>query len=130
MMTVVCLWQDFALDPEESRMRAAAHHMVRFMTAGMALITCREPLHISINTNLKTAFLSALRVSVLISASVKMAFLLVLRVSMPANTSTSLYQLQNNIPPGGHSKCRHQRMENVGGTKPSVVLTSGNGKIS
>ncbi|KAK2193621.1 hypothetical protein NP493_11g11020 [Ridgeia piscesae] len=53
--------KDFALDPEESRMRAAAHHMVRFMTAGMALITCREPLHISINTNLKTAFLSALR---------------------------------------------------------------------
>ena len=56
--------QDFALDPEESRMRAAAHHMVRFMTAGMALITCREPLLISINTNLKTAFLSALRVRV------------------------------------------------------------------
>ena len=44
-------------------MRAAAHHMVRNMTAGMALITCREPLLISINSNLKTAFLSALRVS-------------------------------------------------------------------
>ena len=64
-MTVLSLLlQDFALDPEESRMRVAAHHMVRFMTAGMALITCREPLLISINTNLKTAFLSALRVSV------------------------------------------------------------------
>ena len=54
--------QDFALDPEESRMRAAAHHMVRFMTAGMALITCREPLLISINNNLRSNFLAALRV--------------------------------------------------------------------
>lgn len=55
--------QDFALDPEESRMRAAARHMVRFMTAGMALITCREPLLISINNNLRSNFLAALRVS-------------------------------------------------------------------
>lgn len=53
--------KDFALDPEESRMRAAAHHMVRFMTAGMALITCREPLLISINSNLRSNFLAALR---------------------------------------------------------------------
>ncbi|XP_048577201.1 CCR4-NOT transcription complex subunit 1 isoform X2 [Nematostella vectensis] len=53
--------KDFALDPEESRMRAAAHHMVRFMTAGMALITCREPLLISINNNLRNSFLAALR---------------------------------------------------------------------
>ena len=45
-------------------MRGAAHHMVRFMTAGMALITSREPLLLSINTNLKTQFLQALGVSV------------------------------------------------------------------
>lgn len=44
-------------------MRAAAHHMVRFMTAGMALITCREPLLISISNNLRSNFLAALRVS-------------------------------------------------------------------
>ena len=68
--TVLTYWtllgviQDFALDPEEARMRAAAHHMVRNMTAGMALITCREPLHISINNNLKNAFLTALMVSI------------------------------------------------------------------
>ena len=48
-------------------MRAAAHHMVRNMTAGMALITCREPLLVSINNNIKTAFLTALRVSCLIT---------------------------------------------------------------
>ncbi len=37
--------------------------MVRNMTAGMALITCREPLVALISNNLKSAFLSALRVS-------------------------------------------------------------------
>lgn len=52
--------KDFALDPEESRMRAGAHHMVRNLTAGMAMITCRDQLLVSINNNLKTAFLSAL----------------------------------------------------------------------
>ena len=55
--------QDFALDPDESRMRMAAHHLVRFMTAGMALITCHEPVLISINAQLKNAFITALGVS-------------------------------------------------------------------
>jgi len=41
----------------------AAHHLVRFMTAGMALITCHEPVLISINGQLKNAFLNALGVS-------------------------------------------------------------------
>lgn len=50
-------------------MRAAAHHMVRFMTAGMALITCREPLLISINNNLRSNFQAALRVSMIIKSS-------------------------------------------------------------
>ncbi|XP_067012333.2 CCR4-NOT transcription complex subunit 1 isoform X3 [Anabrus simplex] len=52
--------KDFALDPEESRMRAGAHHMVRNLTAGMAMITCRDQLLVSIGNNLKTAFLAAL----------------------------------------------------------------------
>ena len=56
------LLQDFALDPEEMRMRHAAHHMVRFMTSGMALITCREPLLVNIANNIKTAFINTLRV--------------------------------------------------------------------
>ncbi|XP_026284061.1 CCR4-NOT transcription complex subunit 1 [Frankliniella occidentalis] len=50
--------KDFALDPEESRMRIAAHHMVRNLTAGMAMITCRDQLLLSIGSNLKTAFSS------------------------------------------------------------------------
>lgn len=55
--------KDFALDPEESRMRGAAHQQVGFMTAGMALITGREPLLVSITNNIKNAFLTALGVS-------------------------------------------------------------------
>lgn len=58
-----CFLKDFALDPDETRMRTAAHHLVRFMTAGMMLITCHEPLLVSINNQLKTVFLTALRVS-------------------------------------------------------------------
>ncbi|XP_029951285.1 CCR4-NOT transcription complex subunit 1 isoform X6 [Salarias fasciatus] len=53
--------KDFALDSEESRMRVAAHHMMRNLTAGMAMITCREPLLVSIATNLKNSFNAALR---------------------------------------------------------------------
>ncbi|XP_078805524.1 CCR4-NOT transcription complex subunit 1 isoform X13 [Oryzias latipes] len=53
--------KDFALDSEESRMRVAAHHMMRNLTAGMAMITCREPLLVSIATNLKNSFAAALR---------------------------------------------------------------------
>ena len=47
------------MDPEETRMRTAAHHMVKFMTAGMALITCREPLLVSISNNIKQALLTS-----------------------------------------------------------------------
>lgn len=49
------------MDPEEIRMRGAAHHIVRSMTAGMALITCREPLLVAISNYLKQAFIGALR---------------------------------------------------------------------
>ncbi|XP_063227280.1 CCR4-NOT transcription complex subunit 1 isoform X2 [Bacillus rossius redtenbacheri] len=52
--------KDFALDPEETRIRAASHHMVRNLTAGMAMITCRDQVMVSISTNLKTSLLSAL----------------------------------------------------------------------
>ncbi|CAG2231245.1 CNOT1 [Mytilus edulis] len=54
--------KDFALDPDESRMRAAAHHMVRHMISGLALITSREPVLVNISNNLKSAFLSTLRI--------------------------------------------------------------------
>ena len=66
------LFQDFALDPEEVRMRAAARHMVCNMTAGMALITCREPLLATITSHLKTNFTAHVRVRI------KIFFILVL----------------------------------------------------
>ena len=54
--------KDFSLDPDESRVRGAAHSMVRHLTAGMAMITCREPLLMAISSNLKASFTSLLRV--------------------------------------------------------------------
>ena len=45
--------KDFSLDPDESRMRAAAHNMVRNLTSGMAMITCRDHLLLSIKNHLK-----------------------------------------------------------------------------
>ena len=47
--------KDFALDPDETKMRTAARHMVRNLTAGMAMITCRDQFLASISTNLKNA---------------------------------------------------------------------------
>jgi len=55
--------KDFALDPEETRMRTAAHHMVRNVTAGMSMITCREPLLVSLTNNIKSSLMTTLRVS-------------------------------------------------------------------
>lgn len=52
--------KDFALDPDEVRMRTCAHHMMRNLTAGMAMITCREQIISTISTNLKGAFATAL----------------------------------------------------------------------
>lgn len=41
-------------------MRTAARHMVRNLTAGMAMITCRDQILASISSNLKNAFLMAI----------------------------------------------------------------------
>ena len=56
--------QDFSMDPDIHRMHLAAHHMVRHLTAGMAMITCREALLVSISNNLKTAFIASVRVGI------------------------------------------------------------------
>ncbi|XP_060519791.1 CCR4-NOT transcription complex subunit 1 isoform X2 [Cylas formicarius] len=47
--------KDFALESDEDRMRMAAHYMVRNLTAGMAMITCRDQLLTAISTHLKQA---------------------------------------------------------------------------
>lgn len=51
--------KDFALDPDESRMRAATHHMVRNLTAAMAMITCRDYLATTITKGIKTGLVAA-----------------------------------------------------------------------
>lgn len=55
--------KDFALDSDENRMRLAAHYMVRNLTAGMAMITCRDQLLAAINTHLKQQLQNALGAS-------------------------------------------------------------------
>jgi len=50
--------KDFALDPDENRMCLAAHYLTRNLTAGMAMITCKDPLFVSITTALKNAFVT------------------------------------------------------------------------
>ncbi|XP_066592088.1 CCR4-NOT transcription complex subunit 1 isoform X2 [Prorops nasuta] len=52
--------KDFALDPDENRLQIAARHMVRNLSAGMAMITCRDQVLTTVATNLKQAFLTAL----------------------------------------------------------------------
>ncbi|VVC86298.1 unnamed protein product [Leptidea sinapis] len=52
--------KDFAFDPDEVRMRTAAHHMMRNLTAGMAMITCREQIINTLTANFKAAFIPAL----------------------------------------------------------------------
>ena len=50
--------KDFALDPDENKMIAAAHYLLRNLLSGMSMITCKDPLLLSITTTLKAAFTS------------------------------------------------------------------------
>ncbi|XP_055592408.1 CCR4-NOT transcription complex subunit 1 [Uranotaenia lowii] len=52
--------KDFALDPDDQRMRTAAHNLARNLAAGMAMITCRDQLMQNIQNNIKTAFMTTL----------------------------------------------------------------------
>ncbi|KAI1717100.1 CCR4-Not complex component, not1 domain-containing protein [Ditylenchus destructor] len=52
--------KDFAMDPDEQHLHRAAHQMMRAMTAGMASITCREPLATTIMGYLKQALFNHL----------------------------------------------------------------------
>merc|ERR1719309_1642421 len=50
--------KDFSLDHDEKRMRIAAHQMVRNLTSGMAMITCRDHLLQSIKNHLKNILMT------------------------------------------------------------------------
>uniref|UniRef100_A0A915KW17 CCR4-NOT transcription complex subunit 1 n=1 Tax=Romanomermis culicivorax TaxID=13658 RepID=A0A915KW17_ROMCU len=53
--------KDFALDADDSRLRIAAQNMARSLAAGMAMITCRDPLAYGIQGYLKQGFYSSIR---------------------------------------------------------------------
>ncbi|WKY01782.1 hypothetical protein Q1695_015639 [Nippostrongylus brasiliensis] len=63
IVTETLVRKDFALDPDDSNMKKAAFHMMRAMTAGMAMITCRDPLGIAMVQLLQQSFNNALRTS-------------------------------------------------------------------
>lgn len=56
------------MDPDESHLRKAAHCMVRNLTSGLAMITCREQVVQLLTSNLKQHFLSVLMVFITIIA--------------------------------------------------------------
>lgn len=51
--TVELLLKDFAMDPDEGRMRKAAHLMVQSLAGSLALVTCKDPLRVSMTNNLR-----------------------------------------------------------------------------
>lgn len=52
------------MDPDDIHLRKAAHCMVRNLTSGLAMITCREQVIQTLTTNLKQHFMSVLIVCI------------------------------------------------------------------
>ena len=53
MTTYELVTKDYATDPDESRLRAAAHAMVSSLAGSLALVTCKEPLRVSLGSQLR-----------------------------------------------------------------------------
>jgi CCR4-NOT transcription complex subunit 1 len=59
-VTIACITtrelvlKDFAMEPDESKMRKAAHLMVRNLSGNLSLVTCKELLRVSMYNQLKT----------------------------------------------------------------------------
>jgi CCR4-NOT transcription complex subunit 1 len=45
--------KDFAMEPDEEKLRAAAHTVVKSLSGALALVTCKEPLRMSIMNNVR-----------------------------------------------------------------------------
>ena len=58
-VTIACITarelvtKDFALEPDESTMRQAGHLMVSNLAGSLALVTCKEPLRLSVSNHLR-----------------------------------------------------------------------------
>ena len=48
--------KDFAMEPDEQKLRSAAHLMAQNMAGSLALVTCKEPLRLSILAHARTLF--------------------------------------------------------------------------
>jgi len=53
MTTQELILKDFAMEPDENRMRTAAHQMVSSLAGSLALVTCKEPLRVSLSNQLR-----------------------------------------------------------------------------
>ncbi|RUS35473.1 CCR4-Not complex component, Not1-domain-containing protein [Jimgerdemannia flammicorona] len=49
--------KDFAMEPDENKMRKAAHLMVQNLAGSLAMVTCKEPLRLSMVTHMRNLFL-------------------------------------------------------------------------
>jgi len=47
------IYKDFAMEPDEEKLRSAAHGMVKSLSGALALVTCKEPLRMSIQNNIR-----------------------------------------------------------------------------
>jgi CCR4-NOT transcription complex subunit 1 len=58
-VTIACMTayelvtKDYAVDPDEGRLRSAAHLMVSSLAGSLALVTCKEPLRVSLANQLR-----------------------------------------------------------------------------
>ncbi|KAI9310521.1 CCR4-Not complex component, Not1-domain-containing protein [Dichotomocladium elegans] len=50
--------KDFAVESDENKMRKAAHLMVQNLAGSLAMVTCKEPLRMSMINNLRSIFMS------------------------------------------------------------------------
>lgn len=46
------------MEADENKMRKAAHLMVQNLASNLAMVTCKEPLRISMTSNLRTIFVA------------------------------------------------------------------------
>ncbi|KAH3766506.1 CCR4-NOT transcription complex subunit 1 [Pelomyxa schiedti] len=66
-VTIGCLttqhlcMKDFALEPDETKMRRAAHLMVQSLAGSLALVTCKDPLRVSMMNHLRAFLLPTLQ---------------------------------------------------------------------
>ncbi|KAI8097006.1 CCR4-Not complex component, Not1-domain-containing protein [Halteromyces radiatus] len=50
--------KDFAMESDENKMRKAAHLMAQNLAGSLAMVTCKEPLRLTLVTNLRNIFLA------------------------------------------------------------------------